>query len=75
MWRNRFVRKPGGEIVGGLLVIAAGLVRRASVFLGDFSIVAVVFDAIGAYFVVHGCVRLLRTRLGAAAPPSAPPNA
>lgn len=63
------------EILGGVLVIAVGLVRRDSVFLGDLGILPVCFDAVGVFFVVLGLVRMMRAKSDSVVPPSAtPPN-
>ena len=56
------------EILGGVLVIAVGLVRSDSVLLGDFGILPVCFDAVGVFFVGLGLVRMMRAK---AVPPSA----
>lgn len=75
-------RRPWRDLFGGLLVIAAGLVRGDSVFLGDFGIVPVLFDALGLFFVFLGLgyvslglVRVIRAKLATAVPPSPPPTA
>lgn len=61
------------DILWGVVIIAIGLVRGDSVFLGDFGVLAIIFDALGAFFIVRGLVRLRRAKQDAASPPSAPP--
>ena len=59
-------------IFWGVVLIAIGLVRSDSVFLGDFGVFAIVFDALGVFCIVLGLVRMSRARQDAAPPP--PPN-
>ena len=61
------------DIVGGVALIAIGLVLGGSVFLGDFSITSIVFDALGVFFIIRGVVRMNRARQAAAMPPAPPP--
>jgi hypothetical protein len=51
------------NIFGGALIIAAGLVRGNSVFLGDFNIVSIAFDGVAVYFIIKGLFRLGRTAM------------
>lgn len=63
------------SIFWGAVIIAIGLVRGDSVFRGDFSILSVLFDALGVFFIVRGLVALKRAKAAAAAaPPSPPPS-
>ena len=52
----------------GALLIATGLFRGRSVFLGDFDAVSVVFDALGLFWIARGVLEVRRSR--AAAPDS-----
>ena len=61
------------DIVTGGVLIAIGLVRGDSVFLGDFGVFAIVFDALGAFFIIRGLIRMYRAKQASAAPPSGPP--
>lgn len=57
------------DIFWGVVIIAIGLVRGDSVFRGDFTVLSIIFDAIGTFFIVRGVVRLIRAKQGAATPP------
>ena len=61
------------DILWGVVIIAIGLVRGDSVFLGDFGVLAIVFDALGAFFIVRGIMRIRREKQSAAPPPPPPP--
>lgn len=59
------------DIFWGVVLIAIGLVRGDSVFLGDFGVFAIVFDALGVFFIVRGLVRMSRAKQASASPPPA----
>lgn len=64
------------SIFWGAVIIAIGLMRGDSVFRGDFSVLAVFFDALGAFFIIRGLLQLRRANAGpppAAHPPAHPP--
>lgn len=61
------------DIFWGVVLIAIGLIRGDSVFLGDFGILAVFFDALGVFFIVRGLVRMSRAKRQAANQPASPP--
>ena len=63
------------SIFWGAVIIAIGLLRGDSVFHGDFSVLTVLFDALGAFFIVRGLWSLKRGAATASAPaaPPAPP--
>jgi len=61
------------DIFWGVVLIAIGLVRGDSVFLGDFGVFAIIFDALGVFFIVRGLWRMKRGP--APTPPPAPPPA
>jgi len=44
----------------GGLIIAIGLVRGSSVFLGDFTVLSVLFDAVGVAAVIRGLFSIRR---------------
>ena len=44
------------DIVAGVALIAIGLVFGGSIFLGDFSITSILFDAVGVFFIIRGLV-------------------
>jgi len=45
----------------GALIIAIGLFRGISVFLGDFTVLSVLFDAMGVFAVIWGLFSLKRS--------------
>ena len=51
------------QIFWGAVLIAIGLIRGKSVFLGDFGILEIAFDAVGLFAVINGVRRMKRTRL------------
>jgi hypothetical protein len=53
-----------------MVLIGVGLVRGQSVLLGDFGILAIVFDAVGVFAIISGLVRMSRARQRAAPPPN-----
>lgn len=58
------------QVLWGIVLIAIGLVRGKSVFLGDFGILAIVFDAVGVFAIITGLVRMSRARQRVAPPPN-----
>jgi hypothetical protein len=50
------------SLIGGAVLISVGLLLRESVFLGDFTLRSIVFDALGVFFVVYGLVALYRPK-------------
>ena len=50
------------RIFWGVVLIAVGLVRGKSVFLGDFGILELVFDAVGVLAIVNGLRRMNRAK-------------
>jgi hypothetical protein len=63
------------SIFWGAVIIAIGLLRGDSVFHGDFSVLTVVFDALGAFFIVKGLLSLKRGAAAAASTAPAAPSA
>ncbi|HEX9217683.1 MAG TPA: hypothetical protein VF864_11975 [Gemmatimonadales bacterium] len=62
------------SIFWGAVIIAIGLLRRDSVFRGDFNVVSIVFDALGVFFIIRGLVAMYQAKQQEAAlPPAAPP--
>jgi hypothetical protein len=61
------------DIVAGVVLIAIGLAFGGSVFLGDFSVTSILFDALGVFFIIRGLIRMNRARQAAAMPPPPPP--
>jgi hypothetical protein len=56
------------DIVAGVVLIAIGLVRGGSVFLGDFSLFSIIFDGLGVFFIARGATRVYRARQEAKPP-------
>lgn len=56
------------DIVAGVVLIAIGFIRGSSVFLGDFSVLSIIFDALGVFFIVRGATRVYRARQEAKPP-------
>ena len=56
------------DIVAGIVLIAIGLVSGRSVFLGDFSVFSIIFDALGVFFIVRGAMRVYRAKQEAKPP-------
>lgn len=63
------------DIFWGVVIIAIGLVRGDSVFRGDFTVLSIIFDALGTFFIVRGLIRMRSAKQDAAsqAPPAPPP--
>ena len=51
-----------GSIIGGVVLIGIGLVRGSSVFMGDFSIINLVFDGLGVFWIAKGAIGLYNAR-------------
>jgi len=62
------------DIFWGAVLIAIGLVRGDSVFRGDFTILSILFDALGVFFIIRGIIRISRAKQGAAQPPPSAPT-
>ena len=54
----------------GALIIAIGLFNGRSVFLGDFSVLSVVFDALGLFWIGRGVLDVRRSQPAPEAPDS-----
>lgn len=65
------------NIFWGAVIIAIGLVRGDSVFLGDFNAISIIFDALGVFFIIRGLLAVYRAKQQEATtqPPAAPPPA
>jgi hypothetical protein len=50
------------NILGGLLLIAIGILMQDSAFSGNFSAHQIVFDALGIFFIGFGMLQLWRRR-------------
>lgn len=47
------------NILWGLLIIAIGLIRKSSIFLGDFSFFNILFDGLGLFWIGRGVMAFL----------------
>jgi hypothetical protein len=50
------------DIFWGGVIIGIGLLMGGSVFQGDFSILSILFDGLGVFFVGRGVLTLVRRR-------------
>jgi hypothetical protein len=57
------------DLIAGIALIAVGLVWTGSVFLGDFSLLNIIFDGLGVFFIVRGLIAMNRAKRAADAPP------
>ena len=57
------------DLVAGVALIVVGLVWTGSVFLGDFSLLNIIFDGLGVFFIIRGGMAMNRAKREAAAPP------
>lgn len=54
------------DIVTGAIIIAIGFVGfGGSVFLGNFSIINIIFDGLGVFFIVKGLLRVVKSKQAA----------
>ena len=58
------------DLVAGVGLIVVGLVWTGSVFLGDFSLLNIIFDGLGVFFIVRGVMAMNRAKREGGAPPS-----
>ncbi len=50
------------DIFWGAVIIGLGLLMGSSIFLGDFSILSILFDGLGLFFLGRGVLHLVRSR-------------
>lgn len=50
------------NIITGVVLIAIGLVMGGSIFLGDFTILNIIFDGLGIFFIIRGILQIMRNR-------------
>jgi hypothetical protein len=54
------------DIVTGAIIIAIGLVGfGGSVFLGNFSLINIIFDSLGVFFIVKGLLKVVKSKQAA----------
>lgn len=51
-----------GSIIGGLVLIGIGLVGGDSVFYGQFTLLSVIFDGLGIFWIGKGIRDLMQAR-------------
>lgn len=61
------------DIIAGVVLIGIGLAFGGSVFLGDFDLASIFFDALGVFFIIKGIVAINRAKREAASQPPPPP--
>ncbi len=50
------------DIFWGAVIIGLGLFMGGSVFQGDFSVVSIIFDGLGIFFIGKGAIGLIKQR-------------
>jgi len=50
------------DIITGVVLIAIGLLMGGSVFLGDFSLLNLIFDGLGTFFIIKGLIGIYKSR-------------
>jgi len=50
------------SIFWGVVIIAIGLLWGTSVFRGEFTLLSIVFDALGVFWIVRGFVSIYRAK-------------
>lgn len=50
------------NVLGGMFILAIGIVSGDSVFYGDFSVLTVLFDAAGTFFIGKGLLAMYRRK-------------
>lgn len=53
------------NILWGLAIIALGFLMGGSVFLGDFTLLNIIFDGLGVFFIIRGVVEIARSKKAA----------
>jgi hypothetical protein len=62
------------DILAGVVLILIGLVEGGSIFLGDFSLITILFDGLGILFIIRGIIKLSRARRAVVVSPPPPPS-
>jgi hypothetical protein len=50
------------DIITGAVLIGIGLTFGGSIFLGDFSLVNLIFDGLGTFFIAKGLIGVARSK-------------
>ena len=50
------------DIISGAVLIAIGFAFGGSIFLGDFSVINLIFDGLGTFFIVKGLVGIAKAK-------------
>ena len=51
-----------GDIIGGVVLIGIGFFLGGSVFLGQFSLINLVFDGLGTFWILKGIYKMIQER-------------
>ncbi len=50
------------DIIAGVVLIGIGFAFGGSVFLGDFSVINIIFDGLGTFWIVKGIVGIVQNK-------------
>ena len=50
------------SLIAGVVIIGIGLVRHSSVFFGDFTVLNIIFDGLGVFWLAKGALQMMRER-------------
>jgi len=53
------------DILTGAILIGVGFVFGGSVFMGDFSLINIIFDGLGVFFIVKGLLKVAKSKQAA----------
>ena len=53
------------DIIAGAVLIGIGFVFGGSVFLGNFSLINIIFDGLGVFFIVMGLIKVAKRKQAA----------
>ena len=53
------------DLITGAVLIGIGFAFGGSVFLGDFSLLNIIFDGLGVFFIVRGLIQISKNRQSA----------
>lgn len=53
------------DIITGAALIGIGFLLGGSVFLGDFSVLNIIFDGLGVFFIVKGLIKVAKSKQAA----------
>lgn len=53
------------DIITGAVLIGIGFAFGGSVFLGDFSLMNIIFDGLGVFFIIKGLIKVTKSKQAA----------